>query len=136
MKRTEALIMRRRIEEAVQSLDKPAALDVVTLHPFWEEGMNCTLGLRVKYDNELYEVILAHTAQADWTPDVATSMFTKVNETNAGTINDPIPYDGNMVLTNGLYYIQDGITYLCNRDTGNAVHNALADLVGLYVEVA
>ena len=29
---------------------------------------------------------------------------------------------------------QDGVTYLCNRNTGQPVYNALADLVGLYVE--
>ena len=47
---------------------------------------------------------------------------------------DPIPYDGNMALMAGLYYIQNGVTYLCNRDTINPVYNALVDLVGVYVE--
>ena len=46
------------------------------------------------------------------------------------------PYDGNMELFAGLYYVQNGVTYLCNRNTGQPVYNALADLVGLYVEVA
>ena len=41
-----------------------------------------------------------------------------------------------MALENGKYYIQDGVTYLCNRDTGNPVYNALSELVGLYVEIA
>lgn len=31
---------------------------------------------------------------------------------------------------------QGGVTHLCNRNTGWPVYNALADLVGLYVEVA
>lgn len=30
--------------------------------------------------------------------------------------------------------ITGGVTYLCNRDTGIAVYNALSELVGLYVE--
>lgn len=30
----------------------------------------------------------------------------------------------------------NGVIYLCNRSTGQAVYNALADLVGLYVEIA
>ena len=50
-------------------------------------------------------------------------------------MEDPIPYNGNMELTAGLYYSQDGVIYLCNRDTGIPVYNALADLVGNYVEV-
>lgn len=44
-----------------------------------------------------------------------------------------IPYSGNMALENGKYYSQSGKTYLCNRDTGNPVYNALAELVGIYV---
>ena len=47
---------------------------------------------------------------------------------------DPIPYDGNMALEAGKYYIQDYVIYLCNRDTVNPVYNPLAELVGLYVE--
>lgn len=62
-------------------------------------------------------------------------MFDEINETNAGTKDDPIPYSGSMALENGKYYSQDGVTYLCTRDTGIAVYNKLADLVGIYVEV-
>ena len=41
-----------------------------------------------------------------------------------------------MELTAGLYCTQDGVTYLCTRSTGQPVYNSLAELVGLYVEVA
>lgn len=40
-----------------------------------------------------------------------------------------------MALKNGKYYTQDGVTYLCNRDTETAVYNALSELVELYVKV-
>ena len=43
--------------------------------------------------------------------------------------------DGNMELFEGLYYIQNGIVYLCTRNTEQPVYHALSDLVGLYVEV-
>ena len=39
-----------------------------------------------------------------------------------------------MELTEGLYYTQDGVTYLCNRGTGQPVYHPLSALVGLYVE--
>ena len=65
----------------------------------------------------------------------AASLWEVINETHSGTEDDPIPYDGNMALTAGLYYTQSGKTYLCNRDTGNPVYHALSELVGLYVEV-
>lgn len=48
---------------------------------------------------------------------------------------DPIPYDGNMVLTAGLYYHQDYVIYRCIQDTVNPVYHPLSELVGLYVEV-
>ena len=51
-----------------------------------------------------------------------------------GTLENPIEYNGNMILENGKYYIQDGVVYLCNRDTINPVYHNLSDLIGLYVE--
>ena len=51
-----------------------------------------------------------------------------------GTKENPIEYGGNMVLEEGKYYVQDGVTYLCNRDTINPVYHNLSDLVGHYVE--
>ena len=43
-------------------------------------------------------------------------------------------YNGNMALESGKHYTQSGMTYLCTRDTGIAVYNALSEMVGLYVE--
>lgn len=131
---SDARRMRPIIEQAVQSLSANDALAVVGLHPAWVVGTAYEVGARVKHGGVLYEVMQAHTAQADWTPDTAVSLFQVVNETHSGTADDPIPYDGNMVLENGKYYTEDGVIYLCNRDTGTAVYNSLADLVGLYVE--
>lgn len=69
-----------------------------------------------------------------WLPGTGTeSLYTRIDEQHDGTKYDPIPYSGNMALEAGKYYSQGGKTYLCNRDTGNPVYNALADLVGLYV---
>lgn len=135
MKRSEALNFRSHIETAVQSLPVSDALQVASLHPKWEVGKLCEAGKRYFFADKLYEVLegQTHTAQADWSPDVATSIFKVVNETHVGTLEDPIPYDGNMALENGKYYIQNNEIYLCNRDTVNPVYNALADLVGLYV---
>lgn len=57
-----------------------------------------------------------------------------IDEQHDGTKYDPIPYDGNMALTAGLYYIQDYGVYLCTRNTGNPVYNPLPELVDIYVE--
>lgn len=78
-----------------------------------------------------------HTFQADWEPGVGTeSLYTCINEEHDGSKYDPIPYEGNMELLEGLYYVQDGVVYLCTRDTGSPVYHDLAALVGHYVERA
>ena len=66
---------------------------------------------------------------------IPAALYTVIDVAHSGTQDDPIPYNGNMALQSGKYYTQNNILYLCNRDTVNPVYNALAELVGLYVEV-
>lgn len=128
-----ARALRPIIEKAVGSLTDNDALKAIALHPKWREGVELTAGERVRFGDKLYKVKQAHTSQADWTPDVAVSLFEEVCETAAGTIDSPIPYDGNMVLEEGKYYAQGGAVYHCFRDTGVAVYHPLTELVGIYV---
>lgn len=127
-----AMIIKRQINTL--DVDDNTALRMREYYPEWESGKAYTVGYKVQYGGKLYKVITEHTSQADWTPDAAATLFTRIDEIHDGTKYDPIPYDGNMVLENGKYYVQEDITYLCTRDTINPVYNALADLVGLYVE--
>lgn len=115
-------------------VDDATALRMVAYYPDWTAGAAYAAGDRVVYNCDLYKVLQAHTAQETWLPGTGTeSLYTRIDEQHDGTKYDPIPYDGNMALDAGKYYIQSGKTYLCNRDTGNPVYNALAELVGLYV---
>lgn len=132
----QARVLRPIIETAVQSLSDSEALEAVTLHPAWAIGKDYPAGHKVQRNGRLWRCIQAHTSQEGWEPENAHSLWEGIDETHAGTLADPIPYDGNMALVAGLYYVQDGVVYLCNRDTVNPVHNALVDLVGVYVEVA
>lgn len=118
------------------AVDDNTALRMRSYYPEWAANTAYPVGYKVQYNGKLWRVRQAHTAQIGWEPDNAESLWEQINETYAGTLDDAIPYDGNMALTNGLYYVQDGTIYLCNRDTVNPVYNALSDLVGLYVEVA
>ena len=134
--------LRKILEKAMtdaQSLTDAEAITATCLHPKWSgDSVQYKAGQRVQYNGELYKVKdgMGHTSQADWSPDVAVSLFEKINETNVGTKDDPIPYSAGMALENGKYYSESGIVYLCNRDTGIAVYNKLSELVGIYVEVA
>ena len=135
MKRSEALKLRGIIEQSAQSLSDETALKAVCLHPMWTSGVYYAVCFKVQHNGKLWRVVQAHTTQDGWQPENAPSLWEQVNETHTGELYDPIPYEGNMALKNGKYYIQDGVIYLCNRDTVNPVYNALADLVGLYVEI-
>ena len=135
MRKSEALRLRHHIETAVQSLPDSEALEAVTLYPEWAAGVDYSTGYKVQYLGKLYKVVQAHTSQETWTPDITASLYTRIDEVHDGTKYDAIPYEGNMSLYNGKYYSQDGVTYLCNRDTGNPVYNKLSELVGIYVEV-
>lgn len=116
------------------SVDDATALRMVAYYPEWTAGTAYAVGDRLVYNGDLYKVLQAHTSQGTWLPGTGTeSLYTRIDEQHDGTKYDPIPYSGNMVLEVGKYYIQSGKTYLCNRDTGNPVYNALAELVGLYV---
>ena len=130
-------IYRKLIEKAVQTLSDEESLKCVTLYEKWSgNGVEYAYGKKVRHNGKLYKTIPAnHTFQADWIPGVGTeSLYTRIDDEHDGTQYDPIPYDGNMELTEGLYYTQDSVTYLCIRGTGQPVYNTLADLVGLYVE--
>ena len=118
-----------------ESATDEQALKVPSLYPAWKPGMDCKAGDRLQFGGVLYKVLQAHTSQTDWVPGVGTeSIYTRIDESHAGTLTDPIPYSGNMALEAGKYYSQSGAVYLCTRDTVNPVYNALADLVGMYVE--
>ena len=121
-----------------QSLDDAQALTVKAIYPQWQEiiGQTVKQGFKFLYNDILYKVIQPDglTIQEQYIPGEGTeSLYAVINETNAGTQEDPIPYNGNMALENGKYYSQDGAIYLCNRDTEIQVYQDLKDLVGLYV---
>ena len=134
---TESEVLSMLIKEQINTLsvDDAMAVRMTAFYPEWEKDKQYTVGYKVQYLGKLYKVIQAHTSQETWTPDITASLYTRIDEVHDGTKYDPIPYEGNMTLYNGKYYIEGGVTYLCNRDTGNPVYNKLSELVGIYVEV-
>ena len=135
---TESEVLAMLIPQQINTLsvDDNTALRMLDFYPEWAAGTAYTVGYKVKRNGKLWRVRQAHTSQTGWEPENAASLWEQINETHSGTIDDPIPYSGNMALTAGLYYMQDWVIYKCTRDTGNPVYHALSELVGLYVEKA
>lgn len=135
MTRAQAERFRAAIDKVAQAADDSVALQAIELYPAWAAGQAYPSDYKVQYGGKLWRCVQAHTSQAGWEPENASSLWTEICETHAGTLDDPIPYSGNMALESGKYYLQDYVIYRCTRDTINPVYNALADLVGIYVEV-
>lgn len=141
MTRKEAYAMRAAIEAGSNAVERSDAdaLAVKCIYPAWEYLIGKTAekaGFKFTYGTDLYKTIPAnHTFAAHWVPGAGTeSLYTRIDEGHAGTQDEPIPYEGNMELFEGLYYIQSGVVYRCTRSTGQPVYHALSALVGLYVE--
>lgn len=128
-----AMLIKQQINTL--AVDDQTALRMTEFYPEWTSGQAYAAAYKVQYGGNLWRCIQAHTAQPGWEPSTATaSLWEQICESHDGTLADPIPYSGNMALENGKYYTQEGVTYLCTRDTGNPVYNTLADLVGIYVD--
>lgn len=126
-----ALLIRQQINTL--SVDDNTALRMREFYPEWAAGVDYATGYKAQHGGRLWRCVQTHTSQTGWEPENAPALWTEICETHAGTLTDPIPYNGNMALEAGKYYTQDGVLYKCIRDTGNPVYNALAELVGLYV---
>lgn len=125
------------VKQTVNALevDDNTALRMTEFYPEWAENVVYAVGYKVQRNGKLWRCVQAHTSQVTWEPENAASLWEVINETHDGSEDDPIPYDGNMRLELGKYYVQDYVIYRCIRDTGNPVYHALADLVGLYVQI-
>lgn len=103
----------------------------------WKTDTAYKVGDRVESDGKLWKCRQAHTSQAIWKPSIRTaSLWEVINVENAGTLDDPIPYDQTMTVYNGKYYLEEGIIYKCIRDSGQPLYATCASLVGNYFEVA
>ena len=107
----------------------------------FKEGDVVVKGSFFTFGGKLYAVRQEHTILPHYYPSVNTAAlyvevtpdYTEEGE-EYGTLKNPIPYNGNMILEKDKYYLQDDIIYLCNRDSINPVYHNLNDLLGLYVE--
>lgn len=62
------------------------ACEVPVLYPEWREGVEYQVGERILYKGILYKILTPHTSQADWVPEAAPSLFTKVLIPDENTI--------------------------------------------------
>lgn len=72
--------LRKLIEQTAVNLSDEDALNGVELFPKWNETASYEVGDRVQYEGTLYKCLQAHTAQADWEPSEAVSLWVRVDD--------------------------------------------------------
>lgn len=96
---------------ANQVTDDVVALSIQEFYDIWEEGISYCVGRYITYNDILYKVLIEHTSQAAWTPDISPGLFAKVlidpsgetipewvqpDSTNAYMIGDKVKFEGNV----------------------------------------
>lgn len=113
------------------------ALSVKELYPRWEDKVGSTIevGFITLYDGNLWKAKQTHTAMEIYPPSLDTaSLYEVIDKEHSGEADDPIPYIPPMEIFMGKYYIEDGVKYLCIRDSGIALAYSLSSLIGIYVD--
>lgn len=66
------------ISEVSEILTDEQAADVPQVFPEWATDTAYKVDDRRRYGSKLYKCLQAHTSQADWTPDVAVSLWVEI----------------------------------------------------------
>ena len=137
--------IRALIEKISTLADDETLLEAPEVCPYWKAGEEVVEGDRRFFigTNKLYKCRMAHTTQADWTPDITPSMWAVVApNTEDGSLEYPITASRGMEYTYGLYYldIEDNKVYRCERagetEGGVVVLQYMPhELVGMYFVV-
>lgn len=123
------------LKQARETATDQTALQGKELYSVWKSGEEVKAGERRQYNDKLWKCRQAHTTQEGWEPGTETAaMWEVIDETHAGTIDDPIPAAKNMEYIKDLYYIEEGTIYLCTQGTGQAVAYLPSELVGINFE--
>lgn len=136
--------IRQSMNVAADTLTDQQAAQAKDIFLLWQEDVQYAIDDRRRYKNEkgemtLYKCRQAHTSQKHYPPYLIPAIWQVIDETHAGTVDDPVPAQRGMQYTYGLYYLdpEDGKIYLCKRAdaTGDVVLQYLPhELVGQYFE--
>lgn len=78
--REQARKLRKFLENMSENASDEEALENILAYPKWAVGKEYTKDDRVRYEDVLYKVLQNHTSQPDWTPDIAHSLWTRIDD--------------------------------------------------------
>lgn len=124
-----------QLEERINELPESTAALAPQLYKEWTIGEDVKIDDRREFIGVLYKARQSHTCLEVFAPDITPALWATVG-VEEGSRDNPFHYNGNMELFEGKYYEQGDVLYLCTRDSGVPLYNNLADLVGIYVQLA
>ena len=110
----EALRVKPFYQKGAQTLDDADALEAKGIYPEWDYTATYAVNEKVLYEDVLYKCLQEHTAQEEWTPTDAPSLWAKVLIPDEDVIpeweqpDSTNPYmTGDKVTHNGSTWISD-----------------------------
>lgn len=142
-RKSESEVMQEIVLEQYNSrtdIEDKEALDRAIVIYNWDKyiGKSLKTGQVVVHDERVYRVKQDIPIVLDKQyPSLDTAAIYEVIELVAtGEKDDPIKYEPPMEIFDGKYYSENGILYLCTRNSDTALTHELSSLVGLYVSIA
>lgn len=113
------------IKYSINSLDlsNNDAIKYKDYLPDWNDYINKSMpkDFKFRYNNQPYKTLqYINIVLSNQTPDIVYALYAIINEEHEGTLEDPIPYQQQMAIEKGKYYIQYDVVYIAiqNMPTG------------------
>ena len=71
--------LRAAMDIAGAKLDDATALDAMALYPLCKTDVAYAIGQRVRYGDNLYKCVQAHTSQGDWIPSATPALWVRAS---------------------------------------------------------
>lgn len=132
-----ARAFRAELVAAGKDLADDVAPKHILMFDEWKPDTNYITGDRRRDNGILYKARQNHTSQEQYRPASIPALWEVLAEpSQTGTRNNPIAFAFGMAVNRGLFYTEDGVLYEAIYDSINPLYNRLADLIGIYVQVA
>lgn len=134
----------RVLRAMAPSLPLNVAVEAPELYPEWKSGVNyggqgqpSLVSRMVSGKPLLFKCQTPHKSQDDWTPENSPSLWYQVVKEGTGTYDDPFVISSNLSRQyyKDKYYLEDGVIYLCIRDSEIPIAYKPSELIGHYFEV-
>lgn len=114
--KAEALRYHEIFKRMLAELTDEDALQVPLLYRQWKPNIEYVVNERIQHEGILYKVLITHTSQETWTPDVSPSLFARVLIPDPTVIPDWVQPDSTNPYMTGDKVKHNGSTWQSDVD--------------------